>query len=172
MLSLLLLWIIPPVSLGASPQEEIETLDIVEITGTVAPEQKRDIPFPLPQIPLSHSASFQPDLRPTGFLTRHLEAGQTRLLLDHTAQGRKMSTPVKPLNTDHPPYPRRAREQGWEGVVLLHLAITEQGDVVEATVKKSSGHDMLDNQALQTIQHLKFLVPSVVNLPIKFDLRQ
>ncbi len=177
----LLFWaLFPQVSQGVSPQEEIETLDIVEITGTAEPEQKRDIPLPLPQIPHSLPASFQPDLRPTGFLERLPEAGQPRLLLNQTAQMREMATPVKPLKTDHPPYPRRAREKGWEGVVLLHLNIDKQGNVVGAAVKESSGHGMLDNQALQTIQHWKFQpakngnfpVPAVVNLPIKFDLRQ
>ncbi len=177
----LLFWVLfPPVSHGVSPQEEIETLDIVEITGTAEPEQKRDIPLPLPQIPLSHPASFQPDQRPAGFLERLLESRQPRLLLDQTAQIKEMATPVKPLKTDHPPYPRRAREKGWEGVVLLHLNIDKQGNVVEAAVKESSGHAMLDSQALQTIQHWKFQpakngnfpVSAVVNLPIKFDLRQ
>ncbi|MDR4496031.1 MAG: energy transducer TonB [Nitrospirales bacterium] len=175
------LWIIfPQLSQAVSPQEEIETLDIVEITGTAEPEQKRNIPFPLPQIPPSHQWSFRPDLRPIDFLEWRPAPNEPRLLLDQTAQTKGMATPVKPLKTDHPPYPRQAREKGWEGVVLLHLNISNQGNVVGATVKESSGHAMLDTQALQTIQHWKFHpaqngnfpVPSIVNLPIKFDLRQ
>ncbi|MGD9851891.1 MAG: energy transducer TonB [Nitrospirales bacterium] len=174
-------WItFPQLSQAISPQEEIETLDIVEITGTAEPEQKRDIHFPFPQFPQSSQVFYQADLRPKDFVQRHPSPTQPRHLLDQTAQVKGIATPVKPLNTDHPAYPRQAREKGWEGVVLLHLTISNQGNVVEATVKESSGHPMLDTQALQTIQHWKFQpaqngnfpVSSVVNLPIKFDLRQ
>lgn len=174
-------WVLfPQLSQGVSPQEEIETLDIVEITGTAEPEQKRDILFPFPEIPPSQPVLDQPDLRPKDFIQRLPVPNQPRRLLDHTSQLRGKTTPVKPLKTDHPAYPRQAREKGWEGVVLLHLNINNQGNVVEATVKESSGHAMLDTQALQTIQHWKFQpaqngnfpVSSVVNLPIKFDLRQ
>ena len=177
----LCLWVMfPQLSQGVSPQEEIETLDIVEITGTAEPEQKREILFPFPQFPQPYAGFYQTDFPPTGFVERHPIPNQPRLLFDHTAQLRGMATPVKPLKTDHPVYPRHAREKGWEGVVLLHLNISDQGNVVEATVKESSGHAMLDTQALQTIHHWKFHpaqngnfpVSSVVNLPIKFDLRQ
>lgn len=179
-LTLYFFLIFPQLSHGVSAEEEIETLDIVEITGTAEPEQKRDIRFPFPQIPPSHQGTFKPDLRHSDLLERFPIPNQPRLLLDQTAQVKGKITPVKPVKTDHPAYPRQAREKGWEGVVLLHLNISAQGNVVEATVEESSGHAMLDTQALQAIQHWKFQpakngnfpVSSVVNLPIKFDLRQ
>jgi periplasmic protein TonB len=46
-------------------------------------------------------------------------------------------------------YPLAARDNGWEGDVLVHLEIAASGELAELKVKRSSGHPVLDEQALE-----------------------
>lgn len=164
---------------AAPSEEEIETLDIVEITAMAVPEKRRDIQFPFPSRPSSGKKAHHLDLRPDGFLKRHPIARTPQFLLDQTAHVRGVATPVKPLQAEHPTYPRQAREQGWEGVVIIQVHINKQGLVESSEIHESSGHSLLDTQALLAIQHWKFQpakngnfsVPAIANIPIKFDLR-
>lgn len=49
-------------------------------------------------------------------------------------------------------YPVTARLQRLEGRVVVRIVIQENGDITSATVAKSSGHDLLDQAALETIR--------------------
>lgn len=49
-------------------------------------------------------------------------------------------------------YPTPARRLGWQGKVLVSFVITSDGSVKEMRIKQSSGFDLLDNNALETIQ--------------------
>lgn len=51
-------------------------------------------------------------------------------------------------------YPQEARENGWEGTVKLALHILNDGTLVDASVKESSGYDLFDNDALMTAKRL------------------
>jgi len=162
------------------PELEIETLEIIEITGSVVEPTLRDMKFPSPEIqpvaPLDQAKHLsQPELRLSKPAPTH-----SRIILDQTAATRKLFTPVKPLKTEHPPYPRQAREQGWEGRIILRLHILPDGTVASGTIHQSSGHPLLDESAMTaarqwTFQPAKngmFPVASTVNIPIQFDLRQ
>lgn len=46
-------------------------------------------------------------------------------------------------------YPLPARDNGWEGDVIVHLEIAASGELAEVKVKRSSGHPVLDEQALE-----------------------
>jgi periplasmic protein TonB len=52
----------------------------------------------------------------------------------------------------HKQYPRIATMRGWQGEVLLDLKIDGSGNVLSAKVRESSGHDALDNQALEMVR--------------------
>ena len=52
----------------------------------------------------------------------------------------------------HKAYPKIAQMRGWEGEVMLDLKIDGSGNVLSAKVKDSSGHDALDNQALEMVK--------------------
>lgn len=49
-------------------------------------------------------------------------------------------------------YPRIARERGWEGTVRLKVHVTADGDIGEIIVDSSSGHEMLDEAAIDMIK--------------------
>lgn len=52
----------------------------------------------------------------------------------------------------HKSYPRIAARRGWQGKVLLDLEIDGTGRVLSAKVKQSSGHKVLDKQALKMVE--------------------
>lgn len=55
-----------------------------------------------------------------------------------------------------PDYPRRARQLGFEGTVLLDVAVNAQGGVDAVAVAASSGYAMLDEAALGAVRHWIF----------------
>jgi TonB family protein len=78
-----------------------------------------------------------------------------------------------------PPYPPEARRKGYHGEVLLKVEVLSNGRVGEIEVKKSSGHDVLDRSALNTVRKWKFVparkgetpISLWVNIPIRFQLQ-
>jgi protein TonB len=46
-------------------------------------------------------------------------------------------------------YPLPARDNGWEGDVIVHLEIAASGELAEVKVKRSSGYPVLDEQAME-----------------------
>lgn len=79
-----------------------------------------------------------------------------------------------------PKYPRIAKKNGYEGTVLLKVEILKDGKVGNISIATSSGYDMLDQAAIESIQKWKFspakkqneCIDQWVNLPINFDLKK
>ena len=78
-----------------------------------------------------------------------------------------------------PRYPRKARQRGDEGMVVLDVNILHNGAVGDITIFSSSGSSLLDNAALQAVSAWRF-TPAQVNgqnvaihrkIPILFKLR-
>lgn len=61
-------------------------------------------------------------------------------------------------------YPQNAIEKGWQGRVEVHMVIGANGMVVNASIKAGSGHEILDNQALDMLKKGKTTVPIPVSL--------
>lgn len=74
-------------------------------------------------------------------------------------------------------YPRMAKKMGWSGIVEIKLVVDTNGKLLEASVVKSSGKELLDNTALKAALALKDEVlpkpqtRSTLILPIAFNLR-
>lgn len=56
-------------------------------------------------------------------------------------------------------YPLAARDNGWEGDVVVHLEVSASGELGELKVKKSSGYKALDEQALEMFRLASPQVP-------------
>jgi len=78
-------------------------------------------------------------------------------------------------------YPRLARVRGWEGTVILRLQLLPGGRLHEVVMAHSSGHDVLDRQALVMARRLSSwpLPPDelrereiTVLVPVEFRLRK
>lgn len=49
-------------------------------------------------------------------------------------------------------YPKIAQMRGWEGEVLLEVHCDDKGQITATLVRKSSGHKVLDDQAITMVQ--------------------
>jgi protein TonB len=56
-------------------------------------------------------------------------------------------------------YPSVARDNNWEGTVALRMVVSPNGRVASLSVTKSSGYDVLDQQALQMFRKAAATVP-------------
>ena len=56
-------------------------------------------------------------------------------------------------------YPRVAMDNNWEGDVVVRMVIGASGMLAAASVKAGSGHEVLDQQALEMFKRAKLLVP-------------
>ena len=78
-----------------------------------------------------------------------------------------------------PRYPRKARQRGEEGMVILDVGILHNGDVDDIAIFSSSGYTLLDKAALDAVSDWRF-TPAYMNgqsiairrkIPIVFKLR-
>ena len=77
-------------------------------------------------------------------------------------------------------YPSVARVNGWEGKVVLRVKIRQDGHLDSVSVVKSSGHETLDNAAMEAVRlacplHMKHEISSpmvVVQVPINYSLNR
>lgn len=80
-------------------------------------------------------------------------------------------TPPRLTAEFHPLYPDEARRQGWQGRVLLHVAVDADGRVAGASVLESSGVDVLDEAALRDVKSAKFQPGLVGERPAAMSIR-
>jgi protein TonB len=83
------------------------------------------------------------------------------------------------LNNPRPPYPFAAVRQGAEGRVLLSAEVLPDGRAGRVSLEKSSGHNLLDAAALNTVRSWRFTparkggvaTAQTVSIPIDFNLQ-
>lgn len=83
------------------------------------------------------------------------------------------------LRNPAPPYPIEARQKGWEGLVVLRVAVGADGSARAVTVDQSSGHVLLDESARSSVKKWRFrpakaggiAVDSSVIVPVRFSLK-
>ena len=88
---------------------------------------------------------------------------------------------TEPSYQDNPPpeYPGKARRRRQAGTVILKVLVSEKGTVVEVRLSKSSGYDILDEAAEESVRKWTFepgtmgakKVEMWVNIPVRFDLK-
>ena len=156
----------------------VEQLETVEVTASRIAPPKRVIPLPLPE--MSASVPLPPEGMGIQLQVPLPSLPQSReLLRDETAATKGVRTRVRYMDSMRPPYPRRAREMGWEGTVVLRVEVKTDGTVGEIVVRRTSGHVLLDDAALTAVRRWRFVPPTdgaftlsaVVDVPVRFDLR-
>jgi protein TonB len=83
------------------------------------------------------------------------------------------------LNNPKPPYPALAIKLGLEGKVVILVDVLPSGKAGKVVVENSSGHELLDQSALQTISKWQFastrkdgvITNQVIRIPITFNLK-
>lgn len=56
-------------------------------------------------------------------------------------------------------YPRRAQQLGWQGTTLVAVEISADGKLRNVSVAKSSGYDVLDEEAIERVRRIRELPP-------------
>jgi protein TonB len=78
-------------------------------------------------------------------------------------------------------YPRVAMDNNWEGTAEIRMIIGANGMIASLVVRKGSGYDVLDQEALQWIRKAKPLAPIpaslrgkefAVDIPVIFNLKE
>lgn len=159
---------------------EIETLEVIEIPGTAVNLEERQFVFPKPELHnFQEIPSTAVPLISAEFNINHnLETAS--VAVDPIGKKRGIISKPQPLKIGRPPYPRIAREQGWEGTVILTLTIGPDGRVSSAKLQTSSGYPILDTIALEAAHDWffqpqkdgEFPVGSKVNVPVRFNLHE
>lgn len=82
------------------------------------------------------------------------------------------------LNNPRPAYPMVARRMGWQGRVILNVEVLSEGACGAISVLHSSGHEVLDSAAMNTVKSWRFVpakragrvVTQWFKVPINFSL--
>ncbi|MDD2738330.1 MAG: energy transducer TonB [Methylomonas lenta] len=82
------------------------------------------------------------------------------------------------LNNPKPEYPLTARQRHWQGTVLLRVYVGANGKALQVNIQRSSGHDTLDESALDAVKQWRFVPAkrgdsaeaSWATVPIVFEL--
>jgi protein TonB len=150
----------PQVPSPPKPQPKIEK---VEIPKPIVQEMAEDAPQPIP-VPVTVTA-------PTPIAAPPMPVAPAVV---NTEPDYKADY----LNNPHPAYPMVARRMGYHGKVILNVEVLAEGKAGQVMVRTSSGYDILDNAALQTVKGWKFIparrsgqpVTQWFLVPIKFSL--
>jgi periplasmic protein TonB len=137
---------------------------------------KKRVAKPQEQAAVPESQAYvSPDQRPTVAGTNSdsdSQISQTGVVVPTLASAEYLQNPK-------PHYPGIARSRHWQGLVQLRVYVTPEGLCGELDLLKGSGHDELDEAALEAVKAWKFVpgklgdtpVASWVTVPIEFQLR-
>lgn len=70
-----------------------------------------------------------------------------------------------------PEYPRRARARGWQGTVILEVRVDAKGKPQGISIHETSGHEILDEAAVEAVARWKFVPGSVGGRPSETTIR-
>ncbi len=140
----------------------------------VAAEPVRTAPSePVPATPAAPAAAAAPDTavasaKPaTGSLGRSMLPAPAGVAIETTAKsGSDADAGTKEqyrlalivATRRYKRYPALAMEKGWQGRVEVHMVIGANGMLASASIKASSGHEILDNQAMDMLKKGKTTV--------------
>jgi periplasmic protein TonB len=151
------------------------------------PHKREENPFPLrvasskgEQLSISVPPSYSRKIPiPPDSETGSKQGRQTTSKLGPSTDQEIVWARPKYAENPKPSYPQEARKKGMEGEVLLRVEVLISGQVGQIEVKRSSGHETLDQSALSTVKKWKFIPAQKgeaaillwVNIPIKFQLQ-
>jgi len=84
------------------------------------------------------------------------------------------------LNNPKPAYPAVAKRMGMEGMVMLKVLVSREGESLKIEIAQSSGHEILDQAAAQAVERWRFIparkgdspLEEWVQVPVAFHLKK
>jgi len=89
----------------------------------------------------------------------------------HSAGGAQSVAKPNHLKNKAPVYPWIAKENRWEGLVILKVVVSEEGGVEDIAIEQSSGHKVLDDAAYDAVKKWKFHPAQIGTLALKSRVR-
>ena len=104
-----------------------------------------------------------------------------------TVASRGSNNPIAPpqfgaayLNNPKPNYPAFAKRTGMQGTVILKVLVSRDGTPLKVAIAQSSGHDILDESAIDAVKQWRFVparagdspVEEWVQVPVAFRLNK
>jgi periplasmic protein TonB len=159
----------------ASPARNTERRSDPQAVRLHQPPEIQKVPEPQPPAPVRKETAEEPPRRADTGVTAHFAAppspagvrGQANKQVAALSHGPKTdgsSAPdqaavaAKPRYGENarPYYPLSARLRGHEGVVVISAEVLAEGRVGAMKIKASSGHESLDQSALEAVKQWKF----------------
>ncbi len=85
-------------------------------------------------------------------------------VIDALTPGQDMEKPAL-IGYPAPEYPRKARHEGWQGVVEALATVAADGKLLDLQLSHSSGHPELDAAALEALRGARYKPGSVAGSP-------
>lgn len=141
------------------------------IAGRIGQPDQSDLAGNAPPPAVSRRLPPAPEISPAAMAI-------PRSLVENPLVGTDMETPPHPLRNIPPTYPAQAVVNRWEGTVILRLDIADNGSVTNVEMASSSGHHILDVEAIRSVRKWRFApakragqaVAATVRLPVRFVL--
>jgi periplasmic protein TonB len=173
-------WLIQPARFHVDPGKTSTEMDLI-FTTTPVP-----VTAPIkPQVTTKPESSFTPPMPSVASPAK--PQPQKLVALSKPAPTRETSSPARgaiqaqpdDLHNEPPEYPEESRLAREQGVVILQVEVTAEGEPARVSILKSSGYFQLDEAARHAVQRWKFHpammagtpVPSAAEVPVHFKLQ-
>ncbi|MGJ4804892.1 TonB family protein [Luteimonas sp. SDU82] len=180
---LALAMLLSPMTLPAPPAPaetvpELQLVPIVPVERRVTPPPPEVVPVVPPRVqprPAMRDVAVAPPAADVPVLVDQgvfVESAPQTPTQD-TAATVESSAPLTGMQLQYarapsPEYPRLAVQRGMEGVVLLRILVDTDGRPLEVRIEQSSGHAVLDREALRHVQrHWRFQPALRDGLPVQ-----